>query len=461
MPVNSTHPEYDLFVPKWRMTRAAAKSFVEDNHDFLPAEFKLTDTERYKIYHDRAYFLGVTGRTEKAMSGMVFRKPAEFNLPSEIEYLLEDFDGGGNSAEQVAKEMLSGLLETRRQLLLVDYPTAEEGMTAAQEAEAGLRPTIATYSAENLINWRFEGVKGKRTLVLAVLQESENKADDEFDHDYKTVYRVLRLTDGVYTQQTYDNQYRPITDEYSPKMAGGVTFDHIPLHGVRELENPPLLDIAKVNIAHYRNIADLEDSAYIVGQPMAHLNTGETSALEFTETNPQGVKFGSRKGVVTKGGSLDLVQASENNLIRTIKQDKELEMIMLGAQLITRGGQAETAESVRLNASAEASVLDGIVNDLSEDMEAAFEDAARFVGADANSVEYSLNTDFWENGLSPQAFMAVVQGFTNKLYAQADAIDMVRNGKIGINAERTNEQIQEDIASSILDEGIDIPRQQL
>lgn len=461
MPVNSTHPEYDLFAPKWRMTRAAAKSLVEDNTDFLPAEFKLTDAERYKIYHARAYFLGVTGRTEKAMSGMVFRKEATFELPSEIEYLLEDFDGGGNSAEQVAKEALSGLLETRRQLLLVDYPTAEEGMTAAQEAAAGLRPTIATYAAENLINWRFEGVKGKRMLVLAVLQESENKALDEFDHDYKTVYRVLRLTDGVYTQQTYDNQYRPITDEYSPKMAGGIPFDHIPLHGVRELENPPLLDIAKVNIAHYRNIADLEDSAYIVGQPMAHLNTGETSAQEFTEANPEGVKFGSRKGVVTKGGSLDLVQASENNLIRTIKQDKELEMIMLGAQLITRGGQAETAESVRLNASAEASVLDGIVNDLSEDMEAAFEDAARFVGADVNAVEYSLNTDFWENGLSPQAFMAVVQGFTNKLYAQADAIDMIRNGKIGIDAERTNDQIQEDIASSILDESVDIPRQQL
>ena len=273
MPVNTIHPEYSQNAIKWRRTRAAANSDVSSS-EFLPAPFKESEPDRYSAYRDRAYFLGVTGRTEKAMTGMVFRKPPEVDIPERLEYLLEDFDGGGNSVYQVAKDCLKGLLETRRHLLLTDYPDAGEGLTAEQEALLKLRPSVASYPAEALINWRFDGVNGQRMLTLAVLCENSNKAEDEFSHDYRKVYRVLRLRDGVYTQQLFDDGLKPISDEYAPRMAGGGTFDHIPLHGVRELELPPLHDIAEANLAHYRNIADLEDAAYVVGQPMVHVDTG-------------------------------------------------------------------------------------------------------------------------------------------------------------------------------------------
>ena len=64
-----------------------------------------------------------------------------------------------------------------------------------------------------------------------------------------------------------------------------------------------------------------------------------------------------------------------------------------------------------------------------EDIEAALEDCARFLGIDQAGVQFTLNTDYWETGLSPQAFMAVVQGYQANLYAQADAIEMIRTGK--------------------------------
>ena len=50
---------------------------------------------------------------------------------------------------------------------------------------------------------------------------------------------------------------------------------------------------------------------------------------------------------------------------------------MLGARLVQRGGQAETAEAARINASAEASTLDTLVGNLSE----ALEGRARRYGA--------------------------------------------------------------------------------
>ena len=453
MPVTTLHPEYSLFSPQWKLTRDATRGdpAIKRDDSYLPAPFRDTDPERYKQYKARAYFVGVTGRTENAMIGMVFRKSPEYVLPPALEALLENLDGAGNSAEQLAKDAMAGLLETRRHLFLVDYPSAAEGLDAETEAMLGLRPVVAQYAAEALINWRYATIAGASKLVLAVLREQVNSSADEFGHDYAWQYRVLRLRDGVYTQTVYDDAGDLITPEFTPRMAGGAPFNHIPLHGVRQLETPPLYDIARVNVAHYRNIADLEDAAYVVGQPMVHVDTGETSAQEWAELNPAGIEFGSRKGVVTKGGGIELVQAAENNLIRQAKLDKENEMVMLGAQLIIRGGQAETAEAARIRAGAEASVLDMLTNDLSEDIEAAIEDMARFMGLPVDGVEYRLSTDFFEAGLSPQDLSAILQAKTLGVVARYDVRQMIRSGRIGIDPERTDEVIDEEVASEVLD----------
>lgn len=453
MPVTTLHPEYKLYSPQWKLTRDAATGdpAIKSDDNYLPAPFRVSDPERYDQYKARAYFVGVTGRTENAMIGMVFRKSPEYALPAQLEALLENMDGAGNSAEQLAKDAMAGLLETRRHLFLVDYPSAGEGLDAETESRLGLRPIVAQYAAEALINWRFEVASGTNRLALAVLREQTNNSADEFGHDYDWQYRVLRLRDGVYTQALYDDSGNQIGEEFTPRMAGGMPFDHIPLHGVRKLETPPLYDIAKVNIAHYRNIADLEDAAYVVGQPMVHINTGETSATEWADLNPGGVEFGSRKGIVTKGGGIELVQAAENNLIRQAKLDKENEMVMLGAQLIIRGGQAETAEAARIRAGAEASVLDMLTNDLSEDMEAALEDMARFMGLPTDGIEYQLSTDFFESGLSPQDLSAILQAKTLGVVARYDVRQMIRSGRIGIDPERTDEVIDEEVASEVLD----------
>jgi hypothetical protein len=184
---------------------------------------------------------------------------------------------------------------------------------------------------------------------------------------------------------------------------------------------------------------------------MLHVNMGDTSADVWAAQNPDGVKFGSRKGIVTQKGSIELVQAAENNLIKEIKTAKEQEMVMLGAQLIQRGGQAETAEAARIGASAESSVLDTLVNDLSEDVEAALEDMGRFMGINPDSIEFQLNTSFFDQNLDAQTLMAIIQARDSGTIAQRDVLHMVRSGKIQIEEGRTDEQIAQDVAGALLD----------
>lgn len=464
MPVNtSLHPDYSYMLPTVTMVRDAVEgdpAIKWRKEHYLPASFAKKDgeyTPHYKEYLARAYFMGVTGRTKEALVGMVFRKAPTHEMPTPLENLLEDIDGSGQSLDQIAKEMIGELMEAGKQYLLVDYPEAEEGMDSETEQRLGLRPTIAAYPFESLINWRFEGIKGRQMLTMAVLRESVDTGTDEFGHDTDYRYRVLRLRDGVYTQQVYDEGGVSITDEYSPRMAGGAPFDHIPLHIAGAKSNlpgkdmPPLYDIARVNIGHYQNTANTEESGYIGTQPMLHVDVGETSLEEWKQHNADPLAFGNRQGLTTKGGRLDIVQAQATDYNLTLMERKEGQMVMLGARLVQRGGQAETAEASRINASAEASVLDVLVGNASEAIEAALEDMARFMGIDPNAVSYQLNKSFWESSLSGQDLVAVMQGYQGGVYGSKDVIYMMRKGSITLDPDRDDEEIMQDAASGMLD----------
>lgn len=462
MAVSTAHPQYTENLGTVRLVRDAVggdPAIKRRKELYLPADFAKEDgeyTDHYIGYLNRAYFLGVTGRTKEALVGMVFRKPPTPDLPEGIESLLEDIDGAGQSLEQLSKAMVGELLESGKYFLLADYPTAPENTDRETESRMGLRPTIAPYPFESLINWRFEGVGGKQRLTLAVLAEEVDSGDDEFSHDTETVYRVLRLRDGVYTQQLYDDAGQP-GEEYTPRMAGGEPFDHIPLHiagaqsNLPGVDMPPLYDIARTNIAHYQTTANVMESGYVGTQPLIHVNVGETDLTEWKEHNPGPVTLGNRSGLITKGGSLEIVQAEATDYNMSVMEKLEGQMVMLGARLVQRGGQAETAEASRINASAEASVLEVVVGNASDCIEAALEDVGRFMGIKADSIAYHLNNSFWESQLDAQSLSAVMQARQLGNLGGKDVLYMIRQGQIKLDPEREDEEILEDAASGLLD----------
>ena len=57
-------------------------------------------------------------------------------------------------------------------------------------------------------------------------------------------------------------------------------------------------------------------------------------------------------GQLVPGARLELVQADAASLPFELMKHKEAQMVSIGARLVQRGGQAETAEAARLNASA-------------------------------------------------------------------------------------------------------------
>ena len=151
MPVDSTCTEYDKNLHKWRTVRdcdegasaikmrpkgaqgslgglAGTAYLPPPNANDGSAENKL----RYQAYVERANFVNFVGHTKEGMLGMVFRKACTIEVDPAIDYMVENANGDGLSADQMVKDAASDCLLVGRYGLLVDYPSAPMGLTDSE-----------------------------------------------------------------------------------------------------------------------------------------------------------------------------------------------------------------------------------------------------------------------------------------------------------------------------------------
>ena len=458
MPVSNTHPKYDLYQPIWAQTRDAVRGSVaikEKKHVYLPVpdpqtidERLGTSTLRYRQYIKRAVFTNYTGRTKNALVGAAFRKKPTMELPAALQYLEVNATGDGLSLEQLAKDELANILETGRSLLLVDYPQADEGLSLEDINRLNLKASIVPYTAEQICNWRTQAVNGRKLLSQIVLAEKYNVDDDEFGHEVETQYRVLRLRPDGYTQQIYRDEM-PVTEETYPTKADGSRWMTIPAVFVGSknndstIDDAPLADISEVNIAHYRNSADYEESCFITGQPTLFV-TSSLSYDQWEEANPDGIKLGSRAGhMLGESGSATLLQPNANNLVLEAMKAKESQMVAIGARIITDRGGNETAEGARIRFASENSVLGDIVGNLSSALQQCVIWCGEFMGA-SDDAKIEINREFYDKSVDPQLIMSMVQLMDRQIISNQDIFDRLKAAGI-IEGTRTLEDVQDEL----------------
>ena len=457
MSVSTEHPDYKLYKNVWAKTRDAVKGSVaikEKKHAYLPVpdnksldDARGIETVRYKQYLKRAVFTNFTGRTKNALVGAAFRKDPMYELPEAVDYLNQDATGDGLSLVQLAKDELSNLMETGRSLLLVDYPQADSNLSLEDVNMLDLRASIVPYTAEQCVNWKTSVINGRRLLTLCVLAEPYFNTDLEFSHDSDIQYRVLRLTDEGYSQQIYRDD-KPVTDEIYPRKADGSVWEEIPLIFVGSknndstIDDAPLSDIADVNVAHYRNSADYEESCFITGQPSLFITHSLTSE-QFEEYNPDGLILGSRAGhVLGETGSAILLQASPNNLVMEAMKAKEQAMVMIGARIITDRGGNETAEGARIRFASENSVLGDIVSNLSQGLEKAIGYVCEFMGV-TGDYYFDINSEFYDKSVDPQMIMSMITLLDRNLIGDIDIFERLQAAGL-IDTARTLDNVREE-----------------
>lgn len=380
---------------------------------------------RYVSYKKRAVFYNVARRTMSGLLGQVFMRTPIIEVPADLEPVVEDASGTGVSLTQQAKKSTALTLAYSRSGIFVDYPRAPEAGVSAEERDSGdYRPTISVYSPMEIINWRVKEKGAREVYSLIVLAEAFVHSDDGFEMKKGLQFRVLSLNaEGHYQQQIWretngfsswdgtklpkSRSYAPTTETIVPKDAAGNPFKEIPFSFIgsdnndSDPDNPNFYDLCSLNMAHYRNSADYEESCYITGQPTPVL-TGLTR--EWVEEVLKGkVNFGSRGAIpLPVGGNAELLQATENTMLKEAMDAKESQMIALGAKLVEQKTVQKTAFESKVDATSSASVLSSTSKNVSAAYEWALKIASQFAGSDSASIKFTLNDDFDISRLTPE-----------------------------------------------------------
>jgi len=444
MSVRSTHPQYDSYLPKWKRCRHAAEgqdSVHAAGTDYLP-KLKDQSQDDYKAYRDRAVFFNATWRTLSGLSGMLFRKPPKIDCPSVTEALLDTVTEDGQPLGIFAREVVEECLMVGRTGVLVDYPEVDAAtLTKADAAALNLRPTMAVYRAENIINWKQAVIANRRVLTMVVLEEECETPKDEFESTCETRYRVLDLVRGekgmTYRIRVFkcDEQTKADTQigqDVFPTMSGA-KLDFIPFYflsaddtGVTP-DDPPMIDLVDLNLSHYRVTADYEHGCHFTGLPTGYI-TG------YTKTEGEKIYLGSQKMMIFPGpevkvGFLEFSGAGLGSLQANLER-KEAQMAVLGARMLEAQKKGvESAEVAGIHRAGENSLLAGIAQAISLGLTAALQTFSNWAGG-SGTVMVALNRDFFPAPMSAQDLTALVMSWQQGAISKQTLFDNLQAGQI-------------------------------
>ena len=457
--VNTQHPEYKAMVKKWQRCRdcvAGQDAVKEAGETYLP---RLTDQETadYNAYKLRAQFFNATWRTISALAGMMFRRAPVVEAAANVETMLKDVTMSGQSFYTFAKRVALEILTVGRVGILVDYPSQSvEGMTLADAQKLNLRPTMQMYPAESIINWKTKWIANESKLSLVVLSEAEEISADEFESETEPRYRVLDLVAGKYrVRMFHDNNGKDeqIGNDLLPLM-NNQPLDSIPFFflGVdditSEMDEPPLIDLVDLNLAHYRTTADYNNGLHLTGLPTPVVTGYQKDENEKLYIGrPYAWVFPDPQASATflefTGQGLT---ALENALTRL-----EQQMAIVGARLLTAEKKdAETAQTAQIHRAGESSTLSGTSLTLSDGMTKALTVFSKWAGSDKEAT-VTTNTEFMPPAMAPEELTALLSGWQMGAPGLSDQglFDILQQREV-IRPDVTLEEEQERIASKPL-----------
>lgn len=437
-----------------------------------PSDISEMNVRRYDQYRERAVFYNVTRRTTGGMVGQVFQQAPVIELPPKLKVLEKNATGTGVSLVGLAKSATRAVITKGRAGLFVDFPDVGDEVVSQQDVEKrGVRPTINFYEPEQIINWRIIDNGAEEILSLVVLKETYIVKDDGFEQTKRKQWRVLRLVGTVDEKNQPNGGFAFICEiwresqtapfkTYNPEGADGKPLDRIPFSFIGsenndpELDEPPMFDLADLNIAHYRNSADYEEACFIVGQPTLAL-IGLTPEW-YKEVLGSTIDFGSRGGIpLPVGGDAKLLQTNETTMAFEGMQHKERQMVALGAKLVEMKTVQRTATEAGIDANNETSTLVSTAENVSAAFTWAIETAGLYAGSSGGKFE--LNKEFDLSRLTPEEQKAVIATWQAGGISRTEMRNRLRHGGLATQDDKTafaeidaEQQAQREVAAEEL-----------
>lgn len=406
MSVKHVRSELSKILPRYQMIEdtLSGEEAVKDQKDLylpVPVDEKgdvRVSSPRYQTYLKRAVYYNMVKPTLDALVGQLFLRQPKVEIPTRMDAMLKDVNGEGLDIDQLVRLAANHVLPYGRAGFLTDFPKTNGEVTQAQ-FDGGMRPCIKFYSPWAITNWLIEKVNRQKKLTLLVLKEIVEVPLGDFDTETVDKHRVYRLVDNKVTVEIWLDE-KVVEPRTVIKDAKGKALDTIPFEFIgadnndAEIDEPPLYCMATLNLGHYRNSADYEESVFLTGQPTpVYIGLTERWVDNYFE---KGVPFGSRASIpLPENSDAKLLQANPNTLAFEAMTHKEHQMIAIGAKLINPNQRVERKEAeIQIEAANQKSVLMTIKDNLQKAMEKSLRTAALFVGTNPDEISVELNDNF-------------------------------------------------------------------
>lgn len=426
MSVDSKHPDWVAMCPVWGKMRdtsaglvrvAAARTYGvrASGADQWAGEVYLPrlagqQAKDYAAYRNRAWWYPAVGRTIQGYVGTLFRRdPAiEWGPLAQLE---ANWDGRGRNFSSWTRDLASEVLTAGRAAVVVDWDPERSA------------PFAQLYTAEQLVNWH-------STFYVFALVRQEVK-----DYVLSTVeQRHIVRVDGegwvgeLWERQT-DETWR-LVQEPLTYQARGVEYNPVIVTGWSsmgdEVEYPPLLELADLNLSHYRNSADHENGLHFCGMPQYWISG--LRAIEGEVWNigvPEVWMIGDPGG---KAGVAEMSGASVGKLAEAMVE-KERRMAAVGARMLEGQRKAvETAETARIRQAGERSALSVVAKTVSETITAVMKRMAAHMGQ-SEDVGFAISDDFDDTVMSTEDMVRLMQVWQSGGLSQESYLYNLKKGE--------------------------------
>ena len=422
-PVSTVHPHYTKNRFRWRRCRDCY-----DGTDAIKAGAELylpplSDKKgNYAGFLHRANFYPAFSRTVEGMTGAVFNKPPQLTeAPPALEEQMKNVDLRNENLAGFAMKTLREVLISGRSLIILDIKDS--------------RPCWRLHKAEDILSWLT--MDGK--LIRVIVRETFEKTPDDDPYQVREYWRIRELVienDQVVVKQYvsespktevlsgwasrigyggYFGQYDAMAHVFGDDVGKVELVDETTLTPTPMMDGepfipaffanaddmtemvgkPPLLDLADVNLSHYRTSATLEHALHYVAMP--------TPTVASAKPLPEGISLGSGVWDLPESAKAEMLEVSgmgfealENRI-----QKKQTEMAALGARMIDEPNQqAETAEAVRIKTGGDRSILMNALTNVEQTITRIIQFHGEWDGNPAEDAAFTLNRDLVDRTLT-------------------------------------------------------------
>ena len=399
--VSNQSPGYKAALTKWRLPMAlmgGTRAMRDNPTEWLP-KYPGEDSDDWLVRVNNTTLTNVYKKTVGRLSSTPFAKPITFD--QDVDDRVGGIDGVGGWATNVdrsgtdvttfARDLLVDLLVFGKCHIYVDYPNTGEGkLTLADLDRMDIRPYMRRISPKDLFAWDVSVEKGtevinelrwKEKIIERPTGSFEEKEREQIRAVYPDRVEIWRKAAAgaagnqwiqteehpviLPTREAVEEQRIPFVTIYANKQAPMVS-------------DPPLEDLADLNLKHLRIDSDLQRILHVNCIPFMLATGFSPKELEDTVIGPNTIVEASNPGADMKfvehtGQSISLIQES----LKLTQEDME----RMSLEMISKSGTGDiTATEKAINTAEQTSELQEIVRNMEAGITSAFHAMLMWVG---------------------------------------------------------------------------------